>query len=108
MQFTTGIFAVFTVAALLQFAADTADLDWMNNYNIERELALLAIDLTPIADIDLVQCVKLLLSAAKDDFSCDEETIECQVIMIGFDLMLLIDVDPVDVVGELLGAILGS
>lgn len=101
MQSATCILMVLAAATLIQFGAVAGQPSCVDDYNFERELGLLAVDLLPIVDIDLTQCIKLMLSAAAGNPQCDDDTIECYAVSVVYDVIDSIGVNPIDVIAEI-------
>lgn len=97
-----SIFFVFTVLVVASlFPLFAVGGKFVDDFELEREVALLAIDLLPLANIDLVECVKELLYVTSGKSLCDTESLECQMVVWVSDAMALIDVNPLDIIIEL-------
>lgn len=108
MQLATCFFVVLMAATLFQGDAAVEPPTWVDNYNLERELGIVGLEIAPVADIDLLKLIQLLLFAKADILSCNENTVECQIVLVAYKLMVLIQLDPNDVITEVAKILIGA
>lgn len=83
--------------------------EWRNaDYCIEVQLACLAIETVEIVDYDIVKCVEYLLNVSAGRPPCNDNSFECDISMLAYDLLYLIDIDINDVILNILRVYVGE